>query len=202
MLQDELPEIVLQRKIFRWRGCSRGGVDGKQIGCDEIVLTKNYRTFDGILQFPDITRPGITGDGVECLLSEFHRGVVELFADLLQQEYGEFDDVPSPFTQRRQIELHHPQAEVEVAAKFSLLHPLFEILVGGGDETNIHLFRPLGTDGFDLAILQYPQQPCLSGCRQFADLVKKEGAPIGAFDQPSVCGISTDEGAFLVTEEF
>ena len=57
MLQDELPEIVFQRKIFRWGGSSLGGhrdVDGKQIRCDEIVLTQDYCSFDCVLQFPDI----------------------------------------------------------------------------------------------------------------------------------------------------
>src|SRR5690606_30663676 len=76
--------------------------------------------------------------------------------------------------QRRKHQRHHIDAIIQIGAEFLLDDRLFQILVGRGDKTDIHLDGAAAADPFELAFLEHAQQLGLERRRQFADLVEKQ----------------------------
>jgi len=65
----------------------------------------------------------------------------------------------------------------------------------------MNLFHLGRTDALDLAILDNPQQLGLHGQRGFADLLEKNGAAIGVFEQSGLRVRCSDKRAAHVPEQ-
>ena len=93
------------------------------------------------------------------------------------------------------------QSIEEVLAEPALPDLLFEITVGGCDQTNIGAAGLRASDRFELTILQHSQQLGLEIDRQLADLVEKQCATIGELEssEPSILGVG--KGARHMTKE-
>ena len=87
-------------------------------------------------------------------------------------------NVVAPFAQRRQRDLDHVDAEVEVLAERAGGHGALEIAVGGGDDADVdvHLGQP--AQPRELAVLQHLQQLGLQRRAHLADLVEEDRAVV------------------------
>ena len=65
----------------------------------------------------------------------------QLLGAARQEEAGQHGDVLAALAQRRQAQADHVQAVKEVFAEDAVAHPLFQVLVGGRDDTHIGLER-------------------------------------------------------------
>ena len=92
---------------------------------------------------------------------------------------GQQRDVLGPLAQGGHAHRHHRQAVEEIAAEGAALHLGLEILVGGGDEADVDVDRPIGPDRGHLLLLDRPQQLRLEVERHLPDLVEQQGAPVG-----------------------
>src|SRR6185503_9842285 len=88
----------------------------------------------------------------------------------------------TPLTQRRYAQTNHVKPVVKIFAKLTLRHHIFKVCVGGGDNADVNLQRPLLTKRLNLALLQKTQQLRLQIERQVADFVKEERAAGGCSD--------------------
>ena len=103
--------------------------------------------------------------------------------------------------ERRQGDRHHPKPVEQIAPQDPALDRLLRIPVGRGDEPDIDLgVGRLGPDPADHAVLDHPEQLGLEGERHFGQLVQKQGAPVGGFQEPGLVAIGPGEGALAMTE--
>ena len=93
------------------------------------------------------------------------------------------------------------QAIEEIGTKGLIVYHLRKIAVGGGDETRIGAHGSRASEPFEFALLQDAQQFRLEFERNLADLVEKDGPPVGEFEAPNALREGSGEGAPLMTEE-
>src|SRR5262249_56837343 len=95
----------------------------------------------------------------------------------------------------------HVEPVVEVLAQLAVLDELDHVAVGGRDQPEIDLDRPLGPDRVDFAGLQRAQQLDLRFERQLADLVEKQRAAIGLLEFADALVARTGAGALFMPEQ-
>ena len=111
-------------------------------------------------------------------------------------------DVLATIAQRRQFDRHHGKAIIKILAKHSLAHGLFQIDVSSRDDAHINAPRTGVAERRELALLNNAQQAHLGLGRNVANLVEKDRAAIGNFEQSFLGGNRTREGAARMTEKF
>lgn len=77
---------------------------------------------------------------------------------LALEEISEQRNVLTTVSQGRDDERWSGDAVVEVLTESPLAHPTIEILVGGRNDSNIHVLRLRGPDRPDLLVLEKPEQ--------------------------------------------
>ena len=111
-------------------------------------------------------------------------------------------DILAPLAQRRQAQADDIEAMEQVFAEQSLAHPLFQILVGGGDHPHVDLDRRMPADAVELAVRQHAQQAGLQFGRHVADFVQEQRAAVGLLEAAVPLGGGAGKGAALMAEEF
>src|SRR5690606_6981887 len=71
----------------------------------------------------------------------------------------------------------------------------------GGNQTHVDLDGARATEWSKAPLLQHAEQSSLELQRQFRDLVEKDGAGVGAFEETLVIADGTGEGTPRVTEQ-
>ena len=111
-------------------------------------------------------------------------------------------NVFAALAQRRKLQRNDAQAVVEVLAEAAFGDFLFEVLVGGGDDADVHVAFFGAADGADFAFLEDAVELDLHGQGHVADFVHEEGAAVGGAEQALAIFVGAGEGAFHVAEEF
>ena len=111
-------------------------------------------------------------------------------------------DVFFPVAQRRQINGNDVETIVEVLAEGALLESRAQILIRGGDDAHIDVYRFGTAQPLELALLQNTEQLDLYLRRHVADLVEKNRAAVGLFKLAGMRLRGAGEGTFLVAEQF
>jgi hypothetical protein len=143
-----------------FRDALRGGI--VQVGwqirdAENRPGTQGNGALDGVFQLPDISRPivgdqpahGVFGNGAHRTLR-----VGEFF----EKRGDENGNIALAVSQRRQLDLHDVQAEVEVLPEGSRTNGRLQIAVGGGDDANIDTAAFRGANRLDLALLKRAQE--------------------------------------------
>ena len=115
--------------------------------------------------------------------------------------FGQQHDVVAAIAQRRQLERHHVQAEVQILAESLGPHQLGQLLVRGGQHANVGVNRFAAADADDRFFFQHAQQLGLAGKTHVADFVEEQRAAGGQlkFAGPRFVGVG--ECAFFVAEQ-
>ena len=87
-------------------------------------------------------------------------------------------DVLLALAQRRHVDRHHREAEVEILAELALLHLALQVLLGRRDDADVDLDGAVAADAPDLALLEHAQELGLQVERQLAELVEEDGAAV------------------------
>ncbi|MNY02868.1 hypothetical protein D3C86_1354580 [compost metagenome] len=157
-----------------------------------------------ILQLTDIARPGMglqpwqqardQGRCVEARVQPVQRAP--------QQERGEQGDVLAALAQRWQRQLQRVDAVVEILTELPGCDQLRQRLMRRRDNPHVDRNRYGTAQTQDLALLQHAQQPRLQRDRHVANLVKKQRAGMGRFEQPALAPTArSGEGALVVAEQ-
>ena len=88
----------------------------------------------------------------------------------------------APLAQRRHVDGHFADAEVQVLAEALLDDQRLQIPVGGADDAHVDRDLLASADALDDAVLQEAQQLGLQRQRHVADLVEEQRAAVGGFD--------------------
>ncbi len=121
---------------------------------------------------------------------------------MLQEVSRQQGDVLGAFPQCRQAQPDDVEPMEQVLAEQAIAYPLFEVLVGGGDDAHVGSDRLHAADTVEMAVGQHPQQTGLQLGRHVADLVEEQRAALGLLEAALPAGLRPREGPALVAEEF
>ena len=115
---------------------------------------------------------------------------------------GEQEDVASPVAQRRQVDGKDVEAVEEVGAEPSGGEILFEVPVRRGDDPDIDLDHPGGTEGLELLLLEDAQQLDLRRGGELSHLVEEDRPPVRLLEPSAPLVEGAGKGPPFVAEEF
>lgn len=158
-------------------------------------MAEDHRPFDDVLQLANVARVVITLEQFLGVGLDVEHLLAELLAEPQDRLHAERQDVFRAHAERRQLEGHHVQAEVEVFAKGAPRGFLLEVAVGGGHQSEVdrQVFR--ASQAAERALLQDAQQFGLHGLVQITDFVEEQGPAFGLFQQPAFSLVGAGEGA-------
>ena len=110
-------------------------------------------------------------------------------------------DVVAAVAKRRQVQLEHAEAIVQVFAEAFVADVLLQVLIRGGDDADIDADFFGRADGQKRMAFENAQQLGLAFERQLADFVEKQRAQIGLLEEADVVAIGAGERAGFVAEE-
>ena len=90
----------------------------------------------------------------------------------------------------------------EILPEFTLFDHFPEILVGGGDDPNVHFGFLRSPDSPNDAILDGEQDLGLGRKGEAGDLVKEEGSLVSGLEKPDSRVLGIGKGSFLMAEQF
>ena len=95
----------------------------------------------------------------------------------------------------------HVQAVEQIFTEFPLLHALFQVLVGGGDDPHIDLHRRVTAHAIKLTIRQHAQQTSLDIKRHIANFIQEQRTAVSLFKATLTDGIGAGKGSFFMAEQ-
>ena len=110
-------------------------------------------------------------------------------------------DILGPLVQRRQVNLDHVQAVVQILAELPLLDHLGQRAVGGSDHAHVYLDRFRATHSLEGALLQDAEQLGLHRRWHVADLIEEDGTSVCQLETPLPLIDGAGECPLLVAEE-
>ncbi len=114
---------------------------------------------------------------------------------------GEQRDVLPPRGQRRDADLHHVEAVVEVLAKTVFGNLARQFAPGCRDDAHVDGQRPRASEALNLTFLEHPRSFTMGAERELANLVQKQRAAVGPLEASLPPGQGTGERALLHAEE-
>src|SRR6185503_13152755 len=100
---------------------SPGGPNGQMFAIQGAVTAPEHRPLHDVAQLPHISRPGIRQEHLPSSGIDPAHILAVLGAELLEKVLGQENGVFSPFPERREVKEDDRQAEIEIAAKVTLL---------------------------------------------------------------------------------
>src|SRR5262249_24925946 len=105
-----------------------------------------------------------------------------------------------PILERRQVDLKHVDAEIEVGAEPTFLHFRLKFSVRGKDETQVDRNLAFRSDGPHALVLKDTQELGLERERQLADLIEEKRPDLGMHEQALTPRVRAGECALEVPE--
>ena len=115
--------------------------------------------------------------------------------------FDEQGNVLHALSERGQVDLNNVQAVIKIFAKSAVLNELFEIVVGGRDDSHVDLDGFVRANGDELALLDDPQQLSLGFDAEGADLVEKNRPAVGNVKVAPASLVGPRESAAHVAEQ-
>jgi hypothetical protein len=94
------------------------------------------------------------------------------------------------------------QAVIEIVAERSLPDHGPQVAIGGGDHADIDAHFARAADAAERGGIEHTEKLGLGGGADFANLVEKDRAAVGHFEETGLGAVGAGEGAALVTEQF
>ena len=136
------------------------------------------------------------------LVGEAGHLAARVFADLLQEAVGQQRDVARPRAQRRQLDVDHVDAVVQVLAEAAFGDGPRQVFVRGQHDADVDLERLGAADLLELQLLQHAEQLHLHGRAGGADFVEEDRAAVGLQELAHLFAGGAGERAGDVAEQF
>ena len=156
---------------------------------DRLALHHDGVTND-VLQFPDITRPGMLGKpDLRDRRHVVHRFSIlrgEAFEEVTLEQY----QIVFPLRQSRYPDLYHREPIKKVFTEAFSGNQGPQILVGGGDDADIHFSAIQRPYALHFLVLKHAEEFSLNRKGHVTDLVQKQRAVMGVLEETRliVCG--------------
>src|SRR5678816_117468 len=138
-----------------------------------VSRSEDHRAFDSIFQFSNIAGPVVGGQGEHRILTETLDVLLILIRVCLQEVHRQELDVVFSFSQRRDAEVDDIESVKEILPELLVINFLLQVLVCGGENTDIGVDRPRPPEPFELAILENTKKLHLNSRGDFADLIEE-----------------------------
>ena len=149
-------------------------------------------------QFTHIARPAVTSQQLLGLFGHCRHNIVGSMC--LQHLACQRQHITGTLGQGWNTQTEGADTEVQIFTEFTCGDGGTQILVGGGDQAEIHRDRALRTDTGDLLFLNHAQQLGLKANRHLADFVQEQRATNGLFKHASMLTLGAGESTFFMTE--
>ncbi len=147
-----------------------------------VVLHEECDPFHLLLELTDVAGPVEADQSVDRGARDSSGANPALLRGADEEVSRQVGNVGPPLAERR--ERHHPVGDpmVEVTSESPLRKERFNVAVRRRDDPNVCGMRDVTAEPVHLALLENPQDPRLGFQRHVADLVQKEGAPVGGLE--------------------
>ena len=179
-----------------------GREDERQVlGFDRVAGREVGEPLHQVAQLADVAGPGVAFEPLAGGGGELRRAAAGAAAELAQEMLGQQQHVVAAVAQRRQLERHDVEAEVQVLAESLGADQLGQLLVRGGQHADVGVDRRAAADADDRLFLEHAEQLGLAGEAHVADLVEEQRAAGGQLELAGAGFVGVGERAFLVAEQ-
>ena len=206
--QDAIEQRLSRRgcRSLRAGGLGRRG-DGLHLGwqvfaADHPARAAAREPLGDITQLAHVARPVVGLERRDRVVGRGRQRHAVLHRELPQEVFEQWRDVVTPLAQRRNRDVDHVQAVVEIFAKVSARDALRQPAVGGGHHTHVGVDAvALVADALDLAGFEEAEQQRLHAQRHLADFVEEHRAAVGGFEETALVAVGVGEAAAGVAEQ-
>ena len=174
-------------------GLAGENVRGEVFGGQHTVAAVDHGPLNDVLQLADVAGPGVLEDGVEEAVLDAVDGDAVLGGELDDELLGQRDDVDLPLTERRDLELQHAEAVVQVGAETRLLDQRLQIEVAGHDQPGLRLQGAVRPHRLELAGLDDAQEFDLLLQSEDIDFVEQHRPATGGHELALLVGVGAGE---------
>src|SRR5690606_9190310 len=111
-----------------------------------LVLAENHCPLNRVFQLPNIARPRIGGNGLNCFGGEYQWWLFQFGAVAANEGFRQGEDILTAFPQWRQFQLHDVNTEIKSLPEHPFSRKFTQVAVSGCHQPDIHL---AGFDGAD-----------------------------------------------------
>ena len=172
------------------------------VGLDARLGADDNQALDKIAKFADVARPWIAEKNVHGGVAQFAGLFSVLRAEFVEEVARQRGDVLRAVPQRGNEKRNDVKAIKEVLAKIAAIYFLFEILVRGGDDADIHAHGLIGAHWFEALLFENTQHFGLRAHAHVADFIEEQRAAVGFFELADLVLAGARETAFDMAEEF
>src|SRR5262245_38632113 len=173
----------------------------KGFGLDHLRRPKDDRSFDGVPELANVSRPSISEQCVFRSLGEFRRMAPRGFGEEQEKSPREAEDIFRPFPQRWELQVNDVETIKQILPKEPLSYMILEIAIGRSHGPNVGAPGFVFTDTFEFLVFEKAQQFCLQGWSDFPNLIKKKRASLGCLDASGLIAHGAGERSFGMTEK-
>src|SRR5713101_3542485 len=123
-----------------------------------LCFAYNYRSLDDVLQFANITRPGVRLQQIEALLVHRMKALSCFPCVTIDEVLDQQGNVFSSFSQCRNFNRKDVEPVKQVAPEHARSDGSLQIAVSGSNHSNIGLDGSGSTDTFEFVFLQNTQE--------------------------------------------
>src|SRR5690606_32358805 len=127
--------------------------------------------------------------------------LVVIPGEAAQELLREQADVAGAVAERRERDGDDREPVVQVIAQLARLESLLHVLVGGGDDADVHADLLLAAEAAEGALLEGTQELDLDVRLHLGDLVQEERPAVGELEAAGLLVDRPGEGALLVAEQ-
>src|SRR5262249_32535497 len=148
----------LSGKIDRgfWVRCNRLPRKPALVHGEVLCFTHNDGSLNDVLQFANVTRPGIRREQVQGLSAHASYALSCFPRVTIDEVLDEQRDVFSPFPQRRNLNWEDVEPIKQIGAEGTRSDGRRQVATRGRDDPHVSSNRPVSSDAFELAFLQHP----------------------------------------------
>src|SRR5260370_34438619 len=167
-------------------GLSRKGLPRKPtlVDCEILRFTHDDRSLNHILQFANITRPGIRLKQIKALFVHRLKALSSLPCETINEVFDQQGDVFSSLPQRWNLNREDVETVKEVPPEDARDDGSLQIAVRSSNHPNIGLDGSSSTDTLEFVFLQNTQQSDLRLGRKLANFIEEDRASFVQFEAP------------------
>src|SRR5229473_6381650 len=165
-------------------------------------VADDYRSLDDVLQFANITRPGVRHKQIEALFVHRMKALSRFLCVTINEILDQQGNVFSSFSQCGNFNRKDVEPVKQVAPEPARSDGSLQIAVRSSNHPDIGLDGSSSTDALKLVFLQNTQERNLGLGWKLSDFVEEDRASFGQLKAPQAPLSCPCEGALLMAEQF
>src|SRR6266481_1815259 len=149
-----------------------------------LRVAHDYGSLDDVLQFANVTRPGVRLKQIEALFIHRLKALSCFPCITIKEVPDQQRNVLSSFAQRRHLDGKNVEAVKEVTPEYVRSDGRLQVTIGGSNHANVRSDRSSSTDTFEFMFLQDTQESDLCLGRKLSDFIEEDRASFSQLKAP------------------